>query len=93
MGVCVGKKGKIILLNSDKNEQIENGNDINIRIIKLYEKNSIESSSHNNELKKSVPSFNSTEFSEINIDDYDSDINNNNNTFKEILDIFNVQKD
>ena len=50
-------------------------------------------SSHNNDLKKSVPSFNSTEFSEINNDDYDSDINNNNNTFKEILDIFNVQKD
>ncbi len=91
MGICVGKKGKIILLNSDKNEQ--NENDINIRIIKLYEKNTTESSSHNNDLKKSVPSFNSTEFSEINNDDYDSDINNNNNTFKEILDIFNVQKD
>ena len=28
MGICVGKKGKIILLNSDKNEQ--NENDINL---------------------------------------------------------------
>ena len=93
MEICVGKKGKIIFLNANKNEQIENGNDINIKIIKLYKKSTILSSSYNNELKKSFPSFNSTEFSEINNDDYDSDINNNNNNFKEILDIFNVQKD
>ena len=89
MGICVGKKGKIIFLST--NEQNENGNEINIRIIKLNDKNTILSSSNENELKKSLPSFNSTEFSDINNDDYDSDINNNN-TFKEILDIFNVQK-
>ena len=91
MGVCVGKKGKITLLNSIKDEQVENGIEIKNRIFKLNDKNSISSSSHNNELRASFPSFNSTEFSEIN-KGYVSDINNNN-SFKEILDLFNVQRD
>ena len=60
-------------------------------VLKLNDKNSISSSSDNNELRASFPSFNSTEFSEIN-NGYVSDIKNNN-TFKEILDLFNVQKD
>ena len=93
MGICVGKKGKIIFLNANKNEQFENGKESYVKIIKLYHKNSILQSLPINESKaSSLPSFNSTEFSEINNDAYDSDINNNN-TFKEILDIFNVEKD
>ena len=92
MGICVGKKGKIIFLNANKNEQFENEKESYVRIIKLYHKNSILQSLSINESKvSSLPSFNSTEFSEINNDAYDSDLNNNN-TFKEILDIFNVQK-
>ena len=91
MGICVGKKGKIILLKASNDEQFENGDEMKNRIFKFYDKNSKSSSSYNNELRTSFPSFNSTEFSEIN-NGFVSDINNNN-TFKEILDLFNVPKD
>ena len=91
MGVCVGHKGKIIFLNSIKDEQVENEIVIKNKVFKQNYKNSISSSSDNNELITSFPSFNSDEFSEINNGNV-SDINNNN-TFREILDLIVVQKD
>ena len=90
MGSCVGKKEKIIIANKPKNEQIKK-NRVNS---KLYDKNTISLSSLKKELKTSFPSINSTEFSQIhNYDNENGDDMNNGNTFKEILDLFNIKKD
>ena len=91
MGSCVGKKEKIIIVNKPKNEQIKK-----IRVnSKLYDKNSISSSSLNNEIRTSFPSINSTKFSEIhnNYDNENDDDMNNGNTFKELLDLIDIKKD
>ena len=91
MGSCVGKKEKIIIVNKPKNEQIKK-NRVNS---KLYEKNSISSSSLSNESKISFLSIDSTEFSEIHkaYDNENDENMNNGNTFKEILDLINIKKD
>ena len=91
MGCCVGKKEKIIIVNKQKNEQIKK-NRLNS---KLYDKNSISPSSLDNEIKTFFPSINSTEFSVIHktYNHKNDDILNNNNTFKEILDLIDIKKD
>ena len=92
MGSCIGKTEKVFIVNKPKNEQIKK-NRVNS---KLHDKSTtISLLLLKNEIRTSFPSINSTEFSEIhnNYDNEDVDDMNNGNTFKEILDLFNIKKD
>ena len=91
MGSCVGKTNKIIIVNKPKNEQIKK-NRLNS---KLDDKNSISPSSLDNELKTFFSSINSTQFSVIHktYEHKNDDNMNNDNTFKEILDLIDIKKD
>ena len=95
MGACLNK-GKNIIIKSEMEKLGKNNLSLKLNIKKRESSNSLEyQSPKNNQKEQTLTTFKSSEItSEININDINSieSIINNNNTVKEIIDIFHYEQ-